>query len=284
MINPNRTLNTIHHFDNQYFNADGSEYRNANPNNYLVVPYNYTFGHAIQFANDVNNASSYGVSPNTMMVAAFVGPGSQNLQQTYQKRDGTMTYAGDSVPMFQDATSFHLGFVSDRTGYGPLAAQGAGSAYDLLAQGRNWALGNIGARQAWDNNARNMHSIAAGATYSRGYLPGPNPFNPGGQLSTAPDISSEQPGYGAGDGSIQLHNPSGVPQSLDPSLFNSGNERNQESPYRTGLPSGAVSTTQQEAGDAAPPIPYALLGSAIANALIAYGLGPVSMPLSNAGR
>lgn len=70
VINPNRTLNTINQFDNQYFNADGSEIRNANPNNYLVVPYNYTLGHAAQFASDVNNAASQGISPNTMMVAA----------------------------------------------------------------------------------------------------------------------------------------------------------------------------------------------------------------------
>lgn len=193
-----------------------------------------------------------------------------------------MTYRGDAVPMFQDAASFHLGLVSDLTGYGPFAAQAAGSLYDLPAQGINWVRGKIGARQAWDNNARNMNSIAAGAAYGEGYVPGPNPFNPGGQLSMAPDISPEQTGYGAGAGSMQLYNPGGVPQSLDPSLFNSGNERNQES--RTRLPSGATSTTQQDAGDAAAPIPYALLGSAIANAMIAYGLGPVLAPLSNVGR
>ena len=40
VVNPNRTLNTISSDDNHYFNADGSEIRNANPDNYLVVPYN----------------------------------------------------------------------------------------------------------------------------------------------------------------------------------------------------------------------------------------------------
>jgi len=182
VTNPNKKLNTINRFDNHYFNADASEIRDANPGNYLVVPYNYTLGHAMQFANDLNNAASQGLSPNMMMARAFTGEGSQNLQRTYQNADGSMTYAGASVPMFQDAASFHLGFVADRTGYGPTLAQIGGSAYDLGAQGINWAFGNITARKAWDNNARNMHSIAGGTDFANSYVPGPNAFNPGGLL------------------------------------------------------------------------------------------------------
>ncbi len=182
VTNPNATPNTISRYSNRYYNADGSEIRNANPGNYLVVPHNYMLGHAIQFASDVYNAASYGVSPNTMMVAAFVGPGSQNLQRTYRNAGGSMTYAGASVPMFQDAASFHLGLVSELTGYGPTAAQVAGSLYDLPAQGANWVNGKLSFRQAWDNNARNMNSIAAGADFSRSYVPAPNPFDPGGAL------------------------------------------------------------------------------------------------------
>jgi len=186
ITNPNSSLNTINWRNTRYFNADGSEISNANPGNYLVVPYNYTLGHAIQFASDVNNAPSQGVSPNAMMLAGFIGSGSQNLQRTYQNAEGSMTYHGDSVPMFQDAASFHLGFVSDLTGYGPTAAQVGGSAYDFLAQPINWWNGKITLRQAWDNNARNMHSVAAGADFGDSYVPGPNPFNPGGAL---------EPGY-----------------------------------------------------------------------------------------
>ena len=89
-----------------------------------------------------------------------------------------MTYDGDYVPMFQDAASFHLGFVSGLTGYGPTAAQIGGSAYDLYAQSKKWWNGKITLRQAWDNNARNMHSVAAGADFGNSYIPGPNPFNP----------------------------------------------------------------------------------------------------------
>jgi hypothetical protein len=183
ITNPNSSLNTINWRATRYFNADGSEIRNANPGNYLVVPYNYTLGHAMQFASDVNNAPSQGVSPNAMMLAAFIGKGSQNLQRTYQNADGSMTYHGDSVPMFQDAASFHLGLVSELTGCGPTSAQIGGSAYDLGAQGPNWAFGNIAAQKAWNNNARNMNSISGGADFANSYAPDPNPpFNPGGLL------------------------------------------------------------------------------------------------------
>ena len=96
-----------------------------------------------------------------------------------------MTYGGFSVPMFQDAASYHLGFVSHRAGYGRTLAQLGGSAYDLLAQPENWVSGSITLRQALDNNARNMNSISGGADFANGYVPGPNAFNPGGLLEQA---------------------------------------------------------------------------------------------------
>jgi hypothetical protein len=180
--NPNSSLNTISQMDNHYFNANGTEIQNANPNNYLVVPYNYTLGHAIQFAGGVNNAPFHGTSPARTMVEAFSGDGSQNLQRAYQGLDGSSIQGGTHVPMFQDAASFHLGLVSALTGFGPAAAQIAGSAYDFKAQVPNWWNGKIAAGQAWDNNMRNMNTIAAGADYAGGYVPGPNPSNPNGAL------------------------------------------------------------------------------------------------------
>lgn len=176
--NPNTSPNTISSLDNHYFNRDGSEIKNRNPDTYLVVPYNYTLGRAVRFADDVNDAPSYDISPTGMMIGAFVGPGSQNLQTAYQNLDGTTARNGTHVPMFQDAASFHLGFVAALTGYGPSAAQIGGSLYDALAQGMNLAKGKIALGQAWDNNARNMNTIAAGAGYAEGYVPGPNPSNP----------------------------------------------------------------------------------------------------------
>jgi hypothetical protein len=68
ITNPNSSLNTINWRATRYFNEDGSEIRNANPSNYLVVPYNYTLGHAAQFASDINNSQD--VSPDTMMAWA----------------------------------------------------------------------------------------------------------------------------------------------------------------------------------------------------------------------
>ena len=183
ITNPNSSLNTINWRNTRYFNADGSEIRNANPDNYLVVPYNYTLGHAVQFASDVNNAPSQGVSPNTLMLAAFVGSGSRKPSTHISERRRQYDLSRRSVPMFQDAASFHLsGFVSDLTEYGPTAAQLGGSAYDLFAQGKNWWNNKITLRQAWDNNIRNMHSIAAGDTFANSYEPSPNAFNPGGLL------------------------------------------------------------------------------------------------------
>ena len=77
ITNPNETPNTINRRATHYFNADGSELRYANPGNYLVVPYNYTLGHALQFVSDLNDAVSQDVSPDMMMAAAFTGHGSQ---------------------------------------------------------------------------------------------------------------------------------------------------------------------------------------------------------------
>ncbi len=182
IVNPQKAMNTANWRNGRYFNADGTEIRNANTDNYLVVPHNYTLGQAAQFAGEVNNAPHYGISPSRMMAKAFFGDGSQNLQRTYQGIDDSLIQGGTHVPMFQDAASFHLGLVSALTGFGPTAAQIVGSAYDLKAQAPNWWNGKITAGQAWDNNMRNMNTVAAGADYASGYVPGPNPSNPYGAL------------------------------------------------------------------------------------------------------
>lgn len=62
-------------------------------------------------------------------------------------------------------------------------------------------------------------------TYAPGVVPGSNPFNPGGQLSTPPVINA---------GGVQ-------PQEPDPSLVNSGNDPGRLGFYGTGLPSRNVS-------------------------------------------
>ena len=176
--NPNASPNTIHPLDNHYFNRDGSEIRNCNPDTYLVVPYNYTLGRAVRFADDVNDA------PCTIFLPRHDDCGIRRDQvlricrRPIENLDGSATRDGIHVPMFQDAASFHSDSSPISPGTAQLCAQIGGSAYDLLAQGINWVKGKITLGQAWDNNARNMNSIAAGVGYAGGYVPGPNPSNP----------------------------------------------------------------------------------------------------------
>jgi hypothetical protein len=75
VINPNSPINNVNTRNNHYYNLDGTEISSqvANPNNYLVVPVNYSIDAALQFANDVNSAASHDVSPTGMMIGGFVG-------------------------------------------------------------------------------------------------------------------------------------------------------------------------------------------------------------------
>ena len=96
VVNPNATLNTVNSYDNQYFNSNGMAILGANPNNYLVVPINYSINTAIQFANTVNETVNYNPWPagyvqgDAMMIAAFRAGGSQDLQRTYQNSGGVI--------------------------------------------------------------------------------------------------------------------------------------------------------------------------------------------------
>lgn len=162
IVNPNSTPNTINSRDNQYYTADGTLIDNANPNNYLVAPYNYSLQNAIDFASDVQWVDT--VAPGgglPMMISGFWGTSSQNIQRAYLNADGTMTYGGSDVPMFQDAASFHLGMVAQLSGYGAAAAQIGGSIYDIGAQ----IMSPLSGPALWANNFRNMNSIGGGATY-----------------------------------------------------------------------------------------------------------------------
>jgi hypothetical protein len=61
----------------------------------------------------------------------------------------------------------------------------------IFTQPQNWWDGKITLRQAWDNNIRNMHSIAGGDAFANSYVPGPNAFNPGGVLDI-PQVDANQ--------------------------------------------------------------------------------------------
>lgn len=140
--NPNSANNpAVNAKCEQYYTITGDIMETTpNPHNYLVVPVNDSINLAVQFSNDVNAAALQGIPPSAMMIGGFVGTGSQNLQRTYQNIDGSMTYAGSSVPMFQSAASFHLGMVAQLTGYGPVPAQFVGSLYPARDDCWLWLL------------------------------------------------------------------------------------------------------------------------------------------------
>ncbi|MHB1676988.1 MAG: hypothetical protein ACYCSS_05550 [Sulfuriferula sp.] len=177
VVNPNSTPNTVNSKDNHYFNADGTTIFDANPHNYLVVPANYSISMATTFAYGLTRLDEQGLSPTAFMAMAFIPGGSEDLQKTYQNVDGSMTFAGVQVPMFQDAASFHLGIVAQLTGYGSALAEIGGSLVDIPSQsyliGKHYieefvslfGTAEIDAAltvpQACKNNERNRESIAA---------------------------------------------------------------------------------------------------------------------------
>jgi hypothetical protein len=89
VINPNQTSNPAYSQQYlQYYTADGQVIQNPNPNNYLVVPDNYSLETTASFVRDVawvDQAPGAGLA---YMISSFVGTGSQNLQRTYMNADG----------------------------------------------------------------------------------------------------------------------------------------------------------------------------------------------------
>lgn len=166
--NPNTDLNTINSRDNHYFDSLGNECKNKNPDNYLVVPINYSFKDAVNFSNTINYINSIepgntatNIVSSYLMISNFVANGDQNLQANYQNADGSMTVHGSYVPMFQDAASFHLGVVSELTGYGALDAQIGGSLYEIPAQ----ITSSLSMSTLANNTMRNNNSITGGAQF-----------------------------------------------------------------------------------------------------------------------
>ena len=82
IVNPNTTLNTINHYDNQYFDSKGNSLQNFNSQNYIVCPLNYNIQNSIQFGNSVATIMNNSSDPSTgytaaagMMTGAFIGVG-----------------------------------------------------------------------------------------------------------------------------------------------------------------------------------------------------------------
>ena len=82
VVNSNATPNPVYSKARlQYYTVDGQIIENANPNNYLVVPYNYSLQTTASFAKDVAWTDDTPGAGLPYMIAAFSGPGSQNLQR-----------------------------------------------------------------------------------------------------------------------------------------------------------------------------------------------------------
>ena len=102
---------------------------NANPNNYLIVPDNFSVDSAEAYANRIEatlNGPSYDIGSGLFtalqeMVLSFAPTMSQDLQRNY---DGVI-WNGNSgmfVNAFTSAASWYLGFVAQQSGIGTFAA------------------------------------------------------------------------------------------------------------------------------------------------------------------
>jgi Ca2+-binding RTX toxin-like protein len=164
-------INPINTKNGHYYDVQGIEIINANPNNYLVVPVGFNINTAISFGNYVAGLNTS--QQLTVMIGSFVGVGQFNLQRTYTDINGVYVQGGTTVPMFQDASSYILGVASAPSGLTNAAIKGGGL-YNLSPFGGSDLSGT------WWNNPRNVISINAGA-------------NMAGTTFTPPTIPADAP-------------------------------------------------------------------------------------------
>ena len=98
----------------------------ANPNNFLIVPSNYSEAQAKAFAADIANSNP--VDALRKMYAAFEQGGEQDLQRHPQWGVPKESF----VPAFVGSASYHLGSVTGRAGLPPILSEIGGGAKNLL--------------------------------------------------------------------------------------------------------------------------------------------------------
>ncbi|MCA7953310.1 hypothetical protein LGM43_23870 [Burkholderia seminalis] len=146
------------------YDVAGNQISNANPNGYLIVPANYRIADSLAFANQVagglaNTANDQGATLGlSMMVAAFVPNGSQDLQRTYPGSTGVNP--DDFVSAFTSAASFNFGLISTASGVGETTALQGGGALNLFNSLFNSRINTSGLD---GNNPANVLSIDAGS-------------------------------------------------------------------------------------------------------------------------
>ncbi len=194
----------------------------ANPNNYLMVPVNYTEDKARDFANGIASAlggiypedETGSMGPNQareQMTAAFRQGGSQDLQRHPQW--GVPN--GSAVPAFAGAASNHLGYVSAMAGVPMMWPEVAGGAV-------NWTNGNVvqpvrrlvGRRATtidtsgpYGLSKQNHDNIAQGYSDGLAASRAPASFNDyGGSPQAGQDVGKIGDGNGVGGGLLGLIN------------------------------------------------------------------------------
>lgn len=205
----------------------------ANPDNYLIVPENYTEQQARDFATEIANSlnrvypedETGSMGPNQArekMTAAFRQGGPQDLQRHPQWG----VPKGSAVPAFVGAASNHLGYVSGLAGLPVIWPEVAGGA-------ANWINGNLIQQVNKRILGRRSTSIDTSGPYglsqqnhdniSQGFSDGleaskaPVPFDDyGNRPQTGQDAGRIGDGNGVGGGLLGLINSQTLPRWMLP--------------------------------------------------------------------
>jgi hypothetical protein len=168
----------------------------ANPNNYIVVPHNYSEADAKAFASRLaDTLKRGGVAPlMAQMTSAFWPGGSEELQRNPRWGIPPNSF----VPAFISAASDHFGYVTGAAGLPRELADYGGGAHNLysLARGKvsDWINGTDRSNSI-DVSHHGLSKVNA-ANIAQGYAAGaasrklPSPFNSYGY--------GDQPGYQPG--------------------------------------------------------------------------------------
>jgi hypothetical protein len=182
-----------------YIYADGSSrYKTrgeiANPNNYLIVPANYTEQQVRDFAAEIVRAMRQSAAGQIQAVGRMKESFEQNGPQDLQRNPQWGIPENSVVPAFVSSASYHFGSVTRKAGVPRELAERGGGAY-------NWLNANLW--QPWEEWYRGSSTkIDTGGTrglsrrnqdnFSKGYsdadVPrnGPSPMNDFGYNTQAP--------------------------------------------------------------------------------------------------
>jgi hypothetical protein len=121
------------------YNSSGQLVQVANPNNFLVVPADFSVASALNFASQIR-ALLGSPNPETAYLAmtlAFKTGGSQDLQRNYDGQTWNFNSgSGRFVPAFTSAASWYLGFVAQQSGIPVAAAINGGDLWNQWQNGQ----------------------------------------------------------------------------------------------------------------------------------------------------